>query len=95
MCSSDLYTYIYLFADNHIGAGELWTSGDSVREISGNLLHDSWWKLYTAKNDFYVQGIAAGVGMEFYIGGNCVAQFVSANLGALVAAGFNGWIDWS
>ena len=42
-----------------------------------------------------MQGVAAGVGMEFYIGGSYVAQFVGANLGAMVAAWFNGWMDWS
>ena len=36
-----------------------------------------------------------GVGMEFYIGGYHVAEFVGANLGALVADGFNGGISWS
>ena len=68
----------------------------SALEIwKANLRHAPWSTLRSAENDFYVQGIAAGVGMEFYIGGSYVAQFVGANLGAMVAAGFNGWIDWS
>ena len=60
-------------------------------ELEGNLSQAPWSTLASAENYFYVQGVAAGVGMEFYIGGSYVAQFVGANLGAMVAAGFNGW----
>ena len=63
--------------------------------MEGNLRHAPWSTLASDENDFYVEGAAAGVAMEFYIGGSYVAQFVGANLGAMVAAGFNGWMDWS
>ena len=94
IASALVYTAVVLYADNHTGGGGSWGAGLGVGNLEGNLSHASWSTLCSAENDFYVQSIAGGVGMEFYIDGTYVAQFVGANLGVLVAAGFNGWMDW-
>ena len=93
--SAFIYTAVHVYADTREEGGGSWGVGFGVGNLEGNLRHAPWSTLRSAENNFYVQGVAVGVGMEFYIGGSYVAQLVDANLGAMVAAGFNGWMDWS
>ena len=93
--STIIYTTIHLYADGHSGGGGSWGLGLGAGNLEGNLSHYSWWMLCSAKNGLYVESISDGVAMEFTIGGDIVATFVGGNLGALVAAGFSGSMEWS
>ena len=88
-----LYTPPFISPLTLIRSGGSWGAGIGVGKLEGHLSHAPWSTLCSVENDFYVQGIAAGAGMDFYIGGSYVAQFIGANLGTIVATGFNGWID--
>ena len=86
---------VHLYSDKHAGGGGSWGLGVGLGDLIGNLSHDSWWTLCSVENRFYVEGAAAGAAMEFYIDGSYVGQFVGGDLGAMVGAGFDGWMDWS
>ena len=88
--SAFIYTAVHVYADTREGGGGSWGVGFGVGNLEGNLRHAPWSTLRSAENDFHVQSFAAGVGMEFFIGGSYITQFVGANLGVMVAAGFNG-----
>ena len=94
-----VYTIVDIYADNHTGYGGSWRHDDGSTDVGtstfqGNLSHAPWWKLLSAQNDFIVEYIGSGVGMEFRIDG-VVAQFISGNVDDKLAVLKGGIMDWT
>ncbi|KDQ52273.1 hypothetical protein JAAARDRAFT_210664 [Jaapia argillacea MUCL 33604] len=87
-------TSLNIRADGHEGSGFAWGLGIGVGGFAGAFHHAPWHVLKSGTNKFSIEAAAFQAAVHFTLNGESVGTLVSANLGVLATAGFEGNIDW-